>query len=122
MSKAEQLERLKGLSPEKRARLLKALQQDAAIDSKAHTIPRRKHTGLIPQSFAQKRLWFIDQLEPGVPLYNVPRSVRIKGNLSIEVLQQSLVGVMARHESLRTCFASGGGQPTQVIRDEVELN
>ncbi|RKH55730.1 non-ribosomal peptide synthetase, partial [Corallococcus llansteffanensis] len=74
-----------------------------------------------PLSFAQQRLWFIDQLEPGTSLYNVPVAVRLEGELRQEVLQKALREVMRRHEALRTTFAEENGQPIQVIHAEADL-
>ena len=70
----------------------------------------------LPLSFAQERLWFLDQLEPDSPLYNVPFAVRIEGPLELVTLERSLNEVVRRHEVLRTTFAvSPGGEPLQVI-------
>ncbi len=69
----------------------------------------------LPVSFAQQRLWFIDQLQPNVPLYNMPFPARLKGELDVEALQQTLDEMVRRHEALRTTFAAVDGQPTQVI-------
>ncbi|WP_411704655.1 non-ribosomal peptide synthetase, partial [Edaphovirga cremea] len=74
-----------------------------------------------PLSFGQQRLWFLDQLEPGNPVYNMPTSVRLTGALQLSALQQSLNEVIRRHESLRTSFATVDGQPVQVIEPALEL-
>jgi amino acid adenylation domain-containing protein len=66
-------------------------------------------------SFAQQRLWFIDQLEPGNPSYNIPLALRLTGWLDVTALERSLNEILRRHESLRTIFASVDGQPVQVI-------
>ena len=68
-----------------------------------------------PLSFAQQRLWFLDQLEPGNPLYNVPCAMRITGRLDAPALEHSINEIIRRHESLRTRFTTTGGQPVQVI-------
>ncbi len=68
-----------------------------------------------PLSFAQQRLWFLDQLEPGNPLYNVPCAVRISGPLNVEALERGLNEIIRRHEILRTRFTTNAGQPVQVI-------
>ncbi|HKV10311.1 MAG TPA: amino acid adenylation domain-containing protein, partial [Thermoanaerobaculia bacterium] len=72
--------------------------------------------GDLPLSFAQQRLWFIDQLEPGSPLYNMPVALRVEGPLDAAVLAQSLGEIVQRHEALRTVFAAPQGTPVQVIR------
>jgi amino acid adenylation domain-containing protein len=71
---------------------------------------------LLPLSFAQQRLWFIDQLEPGSPLYNLPAVLRAEGPLSPTVLARCLGEVVRRHEALRTVFALVEGMPVQVIQ------
>jgi amino acid adenylation domain-containing protein len=67
-------------------------------------------------SFAQQRLWFIDQLEPGSPLYNIPLALRVEGPLDSGVLALTLGEIERRHEALRTVFAVREGQPVQIIR------
>ncbi len=69
-----------------------------------------------PLSFAQQRLWFLDQLEPGSPLYNCPLAVRLTGNLDLRALERSLAEICARHEVLRTVFPGAGGVPIPVTR------
>jgi amino acid adenylation domain-containing protein len=70
---------------------------------------------LLPLSFAQRRLWFIDQLIPGIPAYNIPRVVPIAGPMPAVALEQGLSEVVRRHEVLRTRFVSHGDEPIQVI-------
>ncbi|HEX8560148.1 MAG TPA: amino acid adenylation domain-containing protein, partial [Pyrinomonadaceae bacterium] len=79
------------------------------------------NAGAPPLSFAQQRLWFLDQLEPGGTLYNVPVALRLGGRLEGEVLARVLTEVVRRHESLRTTFAVAGGQPAQVIHPASEM-
>jgi amino acid adenylation domain-containing protein len=75
-------------------------------------VPRN---GDLALSFAQQRLWFFDQLEPGLAAYNIPAAVRLKGPLNLSALEQSLNEIVKRHESLRTTFGKVEGRPTQVI-------
>ena len=70
----------------------------------APPIERLPRGGELPLSFAQQRLWFIDQLEPGGALYNVPIALRVAGELSVAVLARVLGEVVRRHEALRTVF------------------
>ncbi|HOR01588.1 MAG TPA: amino acid adenylation domain-containing protein, partial [Anaerolineae bacterium] len=82
------------------------------------TLPRE---GPLALSFAQQRLWFLDQLEPGSPLYNIPGSVRLTGPLQVEALERALGEIVARHEVLRGSFASREGQPVQVIAPALDV-
>ncbi|HWO37729.1 MAG TPA: amino acid adenylation domain-containing protein, partial [Candidatus Acidoferrum sp.] len=66
-------------------------------------------------SFAQRRLWFLDQLEPGTAAYNLPRAFRIIGPLDLEILRRALDTVVRRHASLRTMFESVHGEPRQLV-------
>src|SRR5437588_5785146 len=68
-----------------------------------------------PLSFAQQRLWFLDQLLPGNSFYNIPAALRLSVPLSIPVLEQSLNEIVHRHEALRTTFVTNDGEPVQVI-------
>jgi len=70
----------------------------------------------LPLSFAQQRLWLIDRLESGSPLYNMPLALRIGGRLDSAVLARALGEIMRRHEALRTAFLERDGAPVQVIR------
>jgi amino acid adenylation domain-containing protein len=70
---------------------------------------------LIPLSFAQQRLWFLDQLKPGLPRYNLPLCFRLRGKLDREVLERAITGITTRHEILRTSFHVVGGQPFQKV-------
>ncbi len=75
----------------------------------------------LPLSFAQQRLWFIEQLAPGGFAYNVPWFARLKGPLDVAALERSLGEVVRRHEALRTTFALVEGQPVQRIAPELSL-
>ncbi|WP_240360969.1 condensation domain-containing protein, partial [Pyxidicoccus caerfyrddinensis] len=91
---------------------------DAAVHSHAVQAPPLvavPRTGLLPLSFAQQRLWVIDQLEPGNAAYNMPTALRLRGPLDVPALQQSFTALVERHESLRTIFSLHDGQPIQVI-------
>ncbi|HLP88084.1 MAG TPA: amino acid adenylation domain-containing protein [Nostocaceae cyanobacterium] len=73
----------------------------------------------IPVSFAQQRLWFFEQVEPGSAAYNLPRIIRLQGNLNINALVASFQEIIKRHEILRTSFVMVEGQPIQIIADTV---
>ncbi|MEG4228485.1 amino acid adenylation domain-containing protein [Microcoleus sp. N9_B2] len=71
--------------------------------------------GNLPLSFAQQRLWFLDQLVPNNPFYNVPAALRLTGSLNLTALQQTFNEIVRRHEALRTTLAVVSGQPVQRI-------
>ena len=75
----------------------------------------------LPLSFAQQRLWFLDQLEPGNAFYNSPATVRLRGELNVEALERTLSEVVERHEGLRTHFATVDGQPAPIISPAGEI-
>ncbi|WP_238539721.1 condensation domain-containing protein [Corallococcus macrosporus] len=85
---------------------------------RAPRLTRAPRDVAIPLSFAQQRLWFLDQLEPGSPFYNVPSVVRLSGRLELEALESSFRELVRRHEPLRTTFRDNGGEPVQVIASE----
>ena len=78
-------------------------------------LERRERPEKLPLSFAQQRMWFLDQLEPGNALYNVPYLVRLQGRLDGQLLERSLQEIVKRHEALRTRFVLCGDEPVQVI-------
>jgi amino acid adenylation domain-containing protein len=84
-------------------------------ERQAPPIPRVSHRQSAPLSFAQQRLWLIDQLEPESPLYNVPVVLRLTGRLDTAALARSFGEIIRRHEVLRTVFSSEQGQPVQRV-------
>ncbi len=74
-----------------------------------------------PLSFAQQRLWFLDQLEPNSPFYNVPMAARLHGPLDFTAMERSLNEIVARHESLRTTFQLQDEEPVQVVAPTMRL-
>src|SRR5215217_7701726 len=76
---------------------------------------------IFPPSFAQRRLWFLDQLEPGGSSYNIPLAVRLSSGLDAGALAESLREVVARHETLRTTFTVRDGEPFQVVVPQREV-
>ncbi len=77
--------------------------------------------GNLPPSFAQQRLWFLDQLEPGSAVYNICRAYRLMRQLDATTMEESLNAVVQRHETLRTTFPALDGQPKQVIAPVLRL-
>jgi len=109
------------LSPEKRVLLELLLKEEGVDISRSMIIPQSRDTNTFPLSFAQQRLWFLDQLEPGSPLYNIPSAVRLTGRLDVVALERSLSEIVRRHEVLRTTFAAENGRPVQVIAPELTM-
>jgi hypothetical protein len=106
-------ERIAKLSPEKLQLLSKRLKKSSANSN--NNISRRNGSQTLPLSYAQQRLWFLDQLEPNNPFYNNPAAVRLSGELNVAALEQSLTEIVVRHETLRTTFPTVNSQPVQVI-------
>ncbi|MEA5498672.1 non-ribosomal peptide synthetase [Limnoraphis robusta] len=75
----------------------------------------------LPLSFAQQRLWFLEQLQPDTATYTIPSAVRLTGELNIELFEKSLNEIIRRHEILRTNFIIQDGQPVQVISENATL-
>ncbi|MEH2228576.1 MAG: amino acid adenylation domain-containing protein [Nostoc sp.] len=84
-------------------------------------IEKFTETDNLPLSFAQQRLWFLDQLQPGISAYNLSRAVRLQGNLNIAALEQSFNEIIRRHQALRTAFLSIDGEAKQVIIPEISI-
>jgi amino acid adenylation domain-containing protein len=106
--------RVAGLS----AAAKKALQQRLRIGAKAPaslSIGRRPDDGPGLLSFAQERLWLLDQLLPRSMAYNVPRALRLRGRLDETALQKALDALVLRHEILRTVYTANDGVPRQVV-------
>jgi hypothetical protein len=121
MSKFDPAERLKNLSPAKRALLLKTMQERVARAAATRTIPRRALVGPCPLSFAQQGLWFIDQMEPGGTAFVSSVILNLEGRLNLAALEQSVNEILRRHESLRTTFLLVAGRPVQNVIPEMRL-
>lgn len=111
----DRLKQLEALSPAKRAAFMRMLQKKSVLSANAQLIPRRPQHDSAPLSFAQQRLWFIDQLVTGRSLYHLSAAVRLSGQLDVRALEQSLTEVIRRHESLRTSFRLVNNEPMQII-------
>src|SRR5690349_3421398 len=107
------------LSGKKRAILEALLREQGIAETKPTRIRRRTDSGPAPLSFAQQRIWFLDQLEPESPLYNIHMGVELSGPLNVSVLQRSIAEILRRHEALRTTFAVIDNRPVQLINKHV---
>jgi amino acid adenylation domain-containing protein len=119
-----QLDALSHLSPQKRTLLaLRALQRKKKSPGSLNpeSIPRRNGASPNPPplSFAQQRLWFLDQLEPGNNAYHLPTSVRLRGPLDTRALERTFIEIIRRHEVLRTTFSVVEGEPVQLISEDL---
>ncbi len=77
--------------------------------------------GELPLSFAQERLWFLEQLEPGQPFNNIPAAVRVKGAINRSALEKSVNEIVRRHESFRTSFMKLRGRPVAVVQPSQQI-
>lgn len=82
----------------------------------------KSETYVFPTSFAQRRLWFLDQWIPGTAIFNVPLHFRMVGPLNVEALERSLLEIIRRHETLRTSIRVDRGEPVQIVRDRVDFS
>lgn len=104
------------LNHSRMALLQKRLQGKKNNGTAQDSIPRRTPSPYAPLSFAQQRLWFLDQFEPGSTAYNMPLALRLNGQLDHSALERALNWIVERHEPLRTLFVTSAGQPSQYIQ------
>ncbi|WDD36584.1 condensation domain-containing protein (plasmid) [Nostoc sp. UHCC 0926] len=115
ISKDEILKRELKLSPLQRELFEKRLRGEVDSYSQLEVIPRRSQTSPAPLSFAQQRLWFLHQIDPGNTSYNEQGIIQLVGALDVVALEQSFNEIVRRHEALRTTFEMVEDQPVQVI-------
>lgn len=113
--------RLAALSPAKRSMLEKRLRADRP-ETPSPRIPLRKRGEHPPLSFAQQRLWFLEQLEPGGGHYNLPLVLRLNAPVDAGLLEAAINDIVARHEILRTRFVLVEGEPCQEIVRTIEIS
>jgi amino acid adenylation domain-containing protein len=113
--------RIADLSPQKRALMQLRLRQKGATVTTDPAIKARAERNSARASFAQQRLWFLEQLEPGQAAYNVPRAMRLVGPLHVEALRATLAELVRRHEPFRTHFLNVDGELRQIIRDDLNI-
>jgi len=112
---------LANVSDAKRHLLQKYLrgEMDQALTS-SRAIARRGPDSPPQLSFAQERLWFLDQMIPGSPVFNVPVTVRLSRAIDVGLLQKSLTEIVRRHEVFRTTFITVDGRPETVITSDLD--
>ena len=106
---------------DRRAFIKRSLTENQTAFKIPKTIPPRLERSTAPLSYAQQRLWFLDQLEPGNSNYNITTVLRLKGELNIPSLEASLNEIVRRHEVLRTTFLSVDGKPLQQVNPHQHL-
>lgn len=110
-------QRRTALSESKQALIEMRLKRKGQTDQRSTSLPKRPADAVVPASFVQQRLWFLDQLEPDSATLNIPIALRIHGNLRVSIMEQSLSEIVRRHETLRTTFPEIDGKPIQRIHD-----
>jgi amino acid adenylation domain-containing protein len=124
---SDMAKRVAALSPEKREELLRRLREkelQAATAPQAAAVPQivaRDRSKPAQLSFAQQRMWLLDQLQPGTALYNNAAAFRVQGALDADALARSFNALVERHESLRTYFLLEDEGPVQVIHPSLRL-
>ena len=114
--------RLASLSPEQRVKLLQQLKATQKTSPRYQIPSRATPQSVFPLSFTQQRLWFLNQLEPDNPFYNIPALFRLTGSLQVAALESSLNAIARRHECLRTYFQlDEDNQPVQIVLPELSV-
>ncbi|HEX7334406.1 MAG TPA: amino acid adenylation domain-containing protein [Pyrinomonadaceae bacterium] len=115
--------RIASLTPQERAALVMQRKRKAQAARKVvdHAITRRNRSEA-PLSFAQQRLWFLQQLDPGSAAYHLLVFYRLKGQLDVAAWEQSLNEIVRRHEVLRTVFRESNSEPVQVVLTSLHIS
>jgi len=101
-----------------KAEIIALLQQDTNLSNSNGSIVPVSHQGYLPLSYSQERLWLLAQIEQEVSAYNIPMVFRLKGQLDIKVLEESIQEIVRRHSVLRTTFHNIDGQLLQIISND----
>src|SRR5689334_25102810 len=109
--------KIAGLSPEKMELLARRLRQ-TSMTAISHSV---KNGSAFPLSQGQRRLWFLNQLEPGSTFYNITAAARIKGHLNFDAMVRSFNKIVERHHILRTTFSNQQGEPVQSVNPELAV-
>src|ERR1044072_6796588 len=112
------------LSPAKRALYELLLKKKSGQENAASVQPiaRAQEASSYPLSFAQRRIWFIHQLKPDTPAFNVHITEQIKGALNVSAFKSSLEEVVRRNKTLRTKFITIEGKPAQVVSENATFS
>ncbi|HEV7216896.1 MAG TPA: condensation domain-containing protein, partial [Chloroflexota bacterium] len=113
-------ERLARLSPEGREQLMHLLKERGRAESRSIQ-PRPPSSAMPPCSFAQQRLWFLEQLDPGNPSYSIGSAVIVRGVVDEDALGHSLNAVVQRQEALRTSIVTANGEPVQLVASRLQV-
>ncbi|WP_199296744.1 non-ribosomal peptide synthetase [Leptolyngbya sp. FACHB-711] len=95
--------------------------QNCVPQTLSQSIPLNSSETVFPLSFAQQRLWFLYQIAPDNPFYNVPAAIRLTGSLNCSVLERSFNEIVRRHAALRTTFTTANREPVQVVEPEARI-
>jgi len=106
---------------EEERELLRLLLHKEGLGSQDWEIAAAETHERLPLSWAQKRLWFLDRLQPGSDFYNVVLACELHGDLSVLVLERSLREIIRRHGALRTRFVVEDGEPAQKVEESIEF-
>lgn len=115
------IDRLSALPPHKRALLEQQLKGQMQNAPAPRITPRHRDGTALCLSFAQERLWFLDQFHPGNPMYNLLAQYRIPGPVNVLILERCLNEIVGRHEPLRTTFDTVDGRPIQCIAPSLTI-
>ncbi|XQQ06569.1 MAG: amino acid adenylation domain-containing protein [Leptolyngbya sp. IPPAS B-1204] len=107
---------------QRKSEIIAFLHQTALAQTAPPPLIPQSRPADLPLSFAQQRLWFLEQLQPDSAVYHIPIAVRLTGTLNITQFEQALRVLLQRHESLRTNFQLINGQPAQAIRSAISLS
>jgi amino acid adenylation domain-containing protein len=106
---------------EEERELLRVLLQKEGLRSRGWEVASAETGERLPLSWAQKRLWFLDRLQPGSDFYNVALACELHGDLNVPALERSLQEIIQRHGALRTRFVEGDGEPEQKVEAWIEF-
>lgn len=119
----QQRKLLELLAQKQAAKAASAAAEETAPPPGDNAIPRRNTTGPAPLSYGQRRLWLLDQFQPGSAFYNMNLAMQLDGPLDTEALERSLNEIVRRHSVLRVTFiATPNGEPAQVVAPQMRLS